>query len=270
MPELPEVETTRRGIEPWLLNHRIDRLQIHQRALRWPVPPDIEALQGAPIEAVSRRGKYLLIQVPAGQAIIHLGMSGSLRVCKLVEPRRQHDHVELFLSNGRVLRFHDPRRFGCLLWQAAGSPLHSLLAVLGPEPLSAEFSADYLHTACRGRRLAIKNLIMNSHVVVGVGNIYASESLFMAGIRPGKAASRLTRPQAARLVVAIKQVLEQSIRKGGTTLRDFVNSEGNPGYFRQSLFVYGRAGEPCRSCSSPVRRRTLGQRSTFYCSDCQR
>ncbi len=269
MPELPEVETTRRGIEPWLVNQCVTELTIHQHSLRWPIPPEVGVLLGATIRSVVRRGKYLLIGIDAGQAIVHLGMSGSLRLCERAEPRRLHDHVECFLSNGRVLRFHDPRRFGCLLWQARDAPVHPLLALLGPEPLSDDFSADYLHARSRKRKVSIKNFVMNSRVVVGVGNIYASEALFLAGIRPGKAAGRLSGNDAVRLVRAIKQVLEQSIEQGGTTLRDFVNSDGNPGYFKQSLYVYGRTGEPCRVCGNEISQRTLGQRSTFYCSKCQ-
>ena len=269
MPELPEVEPTRRGIEPHLVGQRISRLDVHQPHLRWPVPNEIRALQGSVVNAVNRRGKYLLVVVPAGQAILHLGMSGSLRICTADIPRRKHDHVELTLASGNILRFHDPRRFGCMLWQAADAPLHALLAQLGPEPLAKEFDGEYLFTATRRRTVAIKNLIMNSHIVVGVGNIYASESLFMAGIRPGKAARRISRVEAHKLVDAIKEVLQQSIDKGGTTLKDFVNGDGEPGYFKQSLFVYGRAGEACRQCGGVIKSRVLGQRSTFYCAVCQ-
>lgn len=270
MPELPEVETTRRGIEPHLLGQTIRRLTVHEPRLRWPVPPAVEALQGAVVESVERRGKYLLLNVAPGTAIIHLGMSGSLRINQASEPRRKHDHIELLLQSGLLLRFHDPRRFGCFLWQEAGAPTHSLLARLGPEPLSDDFDGEYLFRSTRNRQLAIKNLIMNSEIVVGVGNIYASESLFMAGIRPGRAARRLTRREADALAAAVKRVLQRSITQGGTTLRDFVNSDGQPGYFAQSLFVYGRGGEPCRACGATIRQKVLGQRSTFYCSHCQK
>ncbi|NND89784.1 MAG: bifunctional DNA-formamidopyrimidine glycosylase/DNA-(apurinic or apyrimidinic site) lyase [Granulosicoccus sp.] len=270
MPELPEVETTRRGIEPYLLGRTIRLLAIHNASLRWPVPAAVQALQGAVVESVARRGKYLLIKVASGTAIVHLGMSGSLRICQLDEPRRKHDHIELHLDCGRVLRFHDPRRFGCFLWQASDEPTHSLLAKLGPEPLSDEFDGEYLFKACRRRQLAIKNLIMKSDVVVGVGNIYASESLFMAGIRPGRAAGRITRRDANLLADAIKRILQRSITQGGTTLRDFVNSDGNPGYFAQSLLVYGRRSEPCRVCGTAIKQKTQGQRSSFYCSTCQK
>ena len=197
-------------------------------------------------------------------------MSGSLRVVTDDEPRRKHDHVEMTLSSGGVLRYHDPRRFGCLLWQAAGDPPHGLLAKLGPEPLSDAFDGETLFRAARGRRVAIKVLIMNAAVVVGVGNIYASEALHAAGVRPGRAAGRVRRAEAARIAAAIKAVLARSIDSGGTTLRDFVNSDGTPGYFAQSLAVYGRGGEPCRRCGGTVRQRVLGQRSTFWCPSCQR
>lgn len=269
MPELPEVETTRRGIEPYLLDQSITRLDVFDRRLRWPIPPEVDALQGETVAAVKRRGKYILIRVSCGTAIIHLGMSGSLRICTSADPRRKHDHFQISTGQGYIIRYHDPRRFGCLLWQASDAQEHALLSKLGPEPLSDDFHTEYLFTACRKRGVAIKNLIMNSQVVVGVGNIYASESLFLSGIRPGRAAKRVTRKECEKLVLTIKQVLEKSIKQGGTTLRDFVNSDGNPGYFAQSLNVYGREGEPCVSCGKAIRQRVLGQRSTFYCSVCQ-
>jgi len=270
MPELPEVETTRRGIEPYLLNRVISQLEIFERRLRWPIPVEVDHLLGATVTAIDRRGKYLLIQVERGTAIIHLGMSGSLRVCIADEPRRKHDHFQLGTAEKHIIRYHDPRRFGCLLWQAAGEEAHPLLSKLGPEPLSDSFDAQHLFDATRKRQVAIKNLIMNSQVVVGVGNIYASESLYMAGVAPGRAARRITRNECKRLTHAIKQVLQRSITQGGTTLRDFVNSDGNPGYFAQMLNVYGRDGEPCRHCGTLIRQRVLGQRSTFYCNKCQK
>lgn len=271
MPELPEVETTRRGIEPYLLNESVTNLAIHQWQLRWAIPKSIKQLKHQQITAVDRRGKYILIKTIPGQAIVHLGMSGSLRICTdNNEPRRKHDHVEMQLSNGALLRFHDPRRFGCLLWQAASEPTHTLLDKLGPEPLQNEFDAAHLIEATRKKKVPIKNLIMNSQIVVGVGNIYASEALFCAGIRPGRAAGRLTHSDCEKLVKAIKTILQQSIDQGGTTLRDFVNSDGEPGYFKQSLFVYGRGGEDCQRCGASIKQKILGQRSTFYCSLCQR
>jgi len=270
MPELPEVETTRRGIEPCLAGHRIEDLLVHERRLRWPIPDDVQALVGATVSSVTRRAKYLLINVPTGAALVHLGMSGSLRIAPRDEALRKHDHVEMMLSSGGVLRFHDPRRFGSLLWQAIDAPTHPLLARLGPEPLSDAFDAAHLFLATRKRNVAIKVLIMNAAIVVGVGNIYASEALFQAGVRPGRAARRVTRDETLRIVEAIKTVLSRSIEQGGTTLRDFVNSDGTPGYFKQSLAVYGRTDLPCSRCGSPIRQRVLAQRSTFWCSLCQR
>lgn len=270
MPELPEVETTRRGIKPHLVGKVIQQVTVHNPNLRWPVPGEVAALQGATVESVTRRGKYLLVDVPAGTAIVHLGMSGSLRISPASEARRKHDHIELLLASGDVLRFHDPRRFGCFLWQAAGEDQHVLLAGLGPEPLSEDFNGDYLYRLSRKRQVSIKNFIMNSKVVVGVGNIYASESLFMAGIRPARAARRITSREADALVAAIKQVLQRSIKQGGTTLRDFINSDGNPGYFAQSLNVYGRSDSPCPSCKTPIKHQVLGQRASFYCPACQK
>jgi len=270
MPELPEVETTRRGIEPYLINERVTKLTIHQWQLRWAIPNTIKQIKNQKITRVDRRGKYILIETDVGKAIVHLGMSGSLRICTNDnEPLRKHDHVEMHLSNGALMRLHDPRRFGCLLWQPASEPTHSLLNKLGPEPLTDEFDAAHLIQATRKKKVAIKNLIMNSHIVVGVGNIYASEALFMAGIRPGRAAGRVSYAECEKLVVAIKIILQQSIDQGGTTLRDFVNSDGEPGYFKQSLFVYGREGEACQRCKEIVKQKVLGQRSTFYCSSCQ-
>lgn len=270
MPELPEVETTRRGIEPYLLNEKITALTIHQWQLRWAIPKNITDIKQQKITSVERRGKYILIKTAKGTAIVHLGMSGSLRICTNTnEPLRKHDHVEMQLSNGAMLRLHDPRRFGCLLWQAASEPTHSLLEKLGPEPLLDDFDAAHLIQATRKRKVPIKNLIMNSHIVVGVGNIYASEALFMAGVRPSRAAGRITYAECEKLVAAIKKILKQSIEQGGTTLRDFVNSDGEPGYFKQSLFVYGREGEACQKCKQPIKQMVLGQRSTFYCPKCQ-
>lgn len=270
MPELPEVETTRRGIEPWLKDRTITQVLVHNASLRWPVPDDIALLSGLPIDTISRRGKYLLLNNSRGTAIVHLGMSGSLRVCEGDVARRKHDHVEFLLDTGYRLRLHDPRRFGCVLWTGEPVTEHPLIASLGPEPLSDDFTADYLFEATRRRKVAIKNLIMDSHVVVGVGNIYASESLFMAGIRPTRAAQRVTRAEADRLTSTIREVLGDAIRQGGTTLRDFVNSEGNPGYFAQSLRVYGRTGEPCRQCGEPIKMKVIGQRASFYCPRCQK
>lgn len=269
MPELPEVETTRRGIEPFLVNNTIEKLAIHNPNLRWPIPAEIKTIKGRAVIAVDRRGKYILVRFNSGTAILHLGMSGSLRIADETEPLRKHDHVEWFLQSGKILRFHDPRRFGCLLWQKATDPEHTLLASLGPEPLGNAFTDEHLFAATRKRNIAIKLLIMNSTVVVGVGNIYASESLFAAGIRPGKAAKRITRAECEKLCEAIKKILQKSITQGGTTLRDFVNSDGNPGYFKQLLNVYDREGEACNTCKTTIKQKTMGQRSTYYCPTCQ-
>lgn len=270
MPELPEVETTRAGIAPHVEGRQIQRLQVYQPSLRWPVPDDLpQLLAGQQILQLRRRAKYLLFDLAAGSFIVHLGMSGSLRLVTDQSALRKHDHLEWFFANGQRLRYHDPRRFGCVLWQPAGEQ-HALLQQLGPEPLSAAFDAARLYQLSRGRRSPVKQFIMDNAVVVGVGNIYANEALFMAGIRPDRAAGRISLARYGVLAAAIKQVLQRAIDAGGTTLRDFVNGQGQPGYFRQSLQVYGREGEPCRRCGSLLRARQLGQRNTFYCVACQR
>jgi formamidopyrimidine-DNA glycosylase len=271
MPELPEVETTRRGIEPWLVGRRIERLVVREWRLRWRVPRSLPArVAGATIRAVGRRAKYLLLATDAGTLIWHLGMSGSLRILDADTPALVHDHVDLVLDSGRCLRFNDPRRFGSLL-HASGDPArHRLLASLAPEPLTEAFDPAELWRRARGRRASIKSLLMDSRLVVGVGNIYASEALFRAGIRPGLAAGRVSRARMAALVAAIREVLEEAITVGGTTLRDYVNPAGMPGYFAQRLFVYERAGKPCRRCRTPIRQFTQGNRSTYWCPRCQR
>ncbi|MEX1109850.1 MAG: bifunctional DNA-formamidopyrimidine glycosylase/DNA-(apurinic or apyrimidinic site) lyase [Dongiaceae bacterium] len=271
MPELPEVETTRRGIEPWLVGHRIERVVVRDRRLRWPVSRSLPArLRGTTVRAVGRRAKYLLITTDAGTLILHLGMSGSLHVLDATAPPLAHDHVDLLLDSGRCLRFNDPRRFGCLLF-TAGDPLrHRLLSQLATEPWSPEFDGEALWRRARSRRVAIKAFIMDSRNVVGVGNIYASETLFRAGIRPGLAASRVSRARMTVLVAAIREVLTEAIGVGGTTLRDYVDPSGMPGYFRQKLFVYERAGRYCRKCRTTIRQYAQGQRSTYWCPRCQR
>jgi formamidopyrimidine-DNA glycosylase len=271
MPELPEVETTRRGIEPHMHGHAIAGLVVRQRQLRWPVPARLEQrLRGQTIDAVQRRGKYLLLSVGEGTLIIHLGMSGSLRIIRDEQPPGKHDHVDLLLDNGARLRFTDPRRFGAWLWTGEAPERHPLLASLGPEPLDERFNAVDLHSLSRSRKLAVKSFIMDSHVVVGVGNIYANEALFRAGIHPGRAAGRISQQRYRQLVDAIKAVLEEAIRQGGTTLRDFVGGEGKPGYFSQQLQVYGRRQAPCPRCATPIREARIGQRSSFFCPACQR
>lgn len=272
MPELPEVETTRRGIEPHVLGRRVRECRVHEPRLRWPISASLAtALCGAKILAAKRRAKYLLLPLDTGSTLmVHLGMSGNLRVLPAEAPRLKHDHVEWLLDDGRLLRFNDPRRFGSLHLLEGDPNEHPLLAALGPEPLDETFDEQYLWRTTRGRRLAIKPCIMNGQIVVGVGNIYASEALFKAGIRPGRQARSLRQDEARRLVRAIKQVLGKAIEVGGTTLRDYVGVDGQPGYFRQRLHVYERAGEPCRRCGTLVRRRVQAQRATYWCAECQK
>jgi len=271
MPELPEVETTRRGIEPHLRGQRVERLVVRQPQLRWPVPTDLGALlEGCTIERVERRGKYLLVSFAHGTLLMHLGMSGSLRIVPLGQAVGRHDHIDIELSSGCALRLTDPRRFGSVLWQSGDVSAHPLLAQLGPEPLTDAFDGDYLFARSRGRSAAVKTFLMDSHIVVGVGNIYANEALFSAGIRPDRAAGRVSRARYAALADEVKRVLARSIKQGGTTLRDFVGSDGNPGYFRQQLNVYGRGGEGCQVCNTTLDEIRLGQRSTVYCRRCQR
>ena len=270
MPELPEVETTRRGLAPHLVGRRVVELVVRQPRLRWPVPPELAAgLRGRRIEGIERRAKYLLVQVESGSALLHLGMSGSLRVLPAATPVAAHDHVDWRLDSGQVLRYTDPRRFGCQLWQPRGG-IHPLLARLGPEPLSDAFDGDLLWARSRGRSAAIKLFLMDQAVVVGVGNIYASEALFAAGIHPRRAAGSISRARHARLADEVKRILAHAITRGGTTLRDFISPDGLPGYFEQELFVYGREGAPCRVCGAPIRASVIGQRSTFHCPRCQR
>lgn len=268
MPELPEVETSRRGIEPHLVGETILHAVVRNNRLRWPVSDEIHALSDKPVLSVQRRAKYLLLELPDGWIIIHLGMSGSLRVLAQEMPAQKHDHVDLVLSNGKVLRYTDPRRFGAWLW-AAELEGHNVLAHLGPEPLSDEFSGEYLQQKSAKKKIAIKPWLMDNKLVVGVGNIYASESLFTAAIHPDRLASSLSSAECGLLVQAIKAVLIRSIEQGGTTLRDFLQSDGKPGYFAQELQVYGRAGEPCRVCATPIVAGKHGQRSTYYCRRCQ-
>ena len=271
MPELPEVETTRRGIEPHIVGQTIARFVVRQRELRWPVPAHLDkTLPGQTIQRVERRGKYLLLRTAGGTLLLHLGMSGSLRMVGSEVPPRRHDHVDLIFTRGDCLRFHDPRRFGCCLWSSDDPLLHPLLVDMGPEPLDAEFSGDALYQVSRGRKAAVKTFIMDSRMVVGVGNIYANEALFRAGIHPARAAGKVSLLRYRELVHVIRAVLEAAIAQGGTTLRDFVNEAGKPGYFQQTLAVYDREGQPCVRCASTIRSIRLGQRSSFFCPRCQR
>ncbi|HEY1899085.1 MAG TPA: bifunctional DNA-formamidopyrimidine glycosylase/DNA-(apurinic or apyrimidinic site) lyase [Steroidobacteraceae bacterium] len=271
MPELPEVETTRRGLEPHLTGQTILRLTVREHRLRWPVDARLpQTLAGQRVESVDRRAKYLLLRLTHGTVLWHLGMSGSLRLVPSNLPAAAHDHIDLALTSGHTVRFNDPRRFGSLHYVTGDPQTHPLLAKLAPEPFDAAFDAQYLWSVARRRKVSIKQLIMNGQLVTGVGNIYASEALFQCGVRPRRTSHSLTRVEAERLVAAIRKVLRQAIRVGGTTLRDYVNPDGNPGYFRQQLFVYERADEPCRNCKTLVRVFTQGQRSTYYCPTCQR
>ena len=270
MPELPEVETSRRGIAPWMEAQEVRDVIVRDRRLRWPVPDDIDIrLSGQEIRSVGRRAKYLLFDTAAGTAMLHLGMSGSVRIIDQDEPAGKHDHVDIRLASGKALRFRDPRRFGSLLW--AENPFdHALLRDLGPEPLSDAFDGDYLWQQSRGRKISIKPFIMNASIVVGVGNIYASEALFRAGIHPKRRAGRVAKERMHKLADAIRAVLQRAIDAGGTTLRDFHGGDGEPGYFKQQLDVYDREGLPCRTCKTPITSIVLGQRSTYYCKTCQR
>lgn len=270
MPELPEVETTRRGIAPWMEGRRIRELVVRERRLRWPIPPGLGArLAGSRVRQVGRRGKYLLLETSRGTALLHLGMSGSLRVLESDQAPGRHDHFDIVLDRGQRIRFHDPRRFGSLLWAGSEPLAHPLLAHLGPEPLEPGFSGAWLRDRARGRRLAIKPFIMNAAIVVGIGNIYASEALFRAGLHPCRAAGRIPLADMERLAAAVREVLGEAVALGGTTLRDFHGSSGEPGYFAQALRVYDRTGQPCGTCGTPIRQLTQGQCSTFYCPGCQ-
>ena len=271
MPELPEVETTRRGIAPHLQGRIIRALHVHDARLRWPVDPKLPGLvRGQHVQGVERRAKYLLIRLTRGTLIMHLGMSGSLRILSQRRALKTHDHLDLWLDSGQTLRFNDPRRFGCCLYTNGDPQEHPLLAKLAPEPLQGGFDGAYMHRITRRRRVAIKSLLLNGRLITGVGNIYASEALFRARIRPRRAARSLKPAECTRLAGAIRRVLSAAIRAGGTTLRDYVNAEGMPGDFGVKLYVYERATAPCRRCRTPVRHITQGQRSTYYCPECQR
>ncbi|MHC1481008.1 bifunctional DNA-formamidopyrimidine glycosylase/DNA-(apurinic or apyrimidinic site) lyase [Frateuria aurantia] len=275
MPELPEVETTRRGILPHLEGRTVTDVVLRRPDLRWPIPYAIVSeLPGQTIRSIERRGKYLLLHTDAGSALLHLGMSGVLRVLPAETPVGRHDHVDLLLETRpgevpQVLRFTDPRRFGCLLWQPPGE-VHELLARLGPEPLTEAFHGDVLWRAAQKRQSAVKLMLMDNAVVVGVGNIYANEALFAAGIDPRRAAASISRPRYRRLASEIQRILAWAIERGGTTLRDFISPDGKPGYFFRELMVYDRAGEACTHCGQTIQTSVLGQRATYWCPRCQR
>ena len=268
MPELPEVETTRRGIEPHLRAQRIERIILREKRLRWPISSQVAHLQGRRINRVTRRGKYLLMHLDRGHLIWHLGMSGSMRILPTGSPAEAHEHVELQLGSGQALRFRDPRRFGALLYCDQDPLQHRLLQNLGPEPLGEAFTGEYLYRKCRARSAAIKTVLMNSRIVVGVGNIYASEALFRAGIRPARAARRISKPRMTRLVDAIRDTLAAAIESGGSTLRDFTRADGKPGYFSHEWQVYGNTGA-CPVCGKAIKQVTVGQRASYYCPQCQ-
>ncbi|MBK7251303.1 MAG: bifunctional DNA-formamidopyrimidine glycosylase/DNA-(apurinic or apyrimidinic site) lyase [Gammaproteobacteria bacterium] len=271
MPELPEVETTRRGIDPYVVGRRIEALVVREPRLRWPVPEELPGrVAGQRVLRTARRAKYLLLELERGTLLLHLGMSGSLRMLPAGVPPRRHDHLELQLDSGASLHFNDPRRFGSLHYTEADPAVHPLLARLAPEPFDPGFTGEYLWRITRRRRVPVKSLLMNSRLVVGVGNIYASEALYRAGIRPTRTAGRLTRPELERLAHAVRAVLTGAVRAGGTTLRDYVGADGRPGAFRRKLFVYERAGEPCRHCGVRIRRIAQGRRSSYFCPNCQR
>jgi len=271
MPELPEVETTRRGIAPLVVGRRVEALRIYDPRLRWSVPAALPKLiAGRTIDALERRSKYLLFRLSGDTLLVHFGMTGTLRAFTDPPPRRRHDHVDIVLDSGMTLRYHDPRRFGAMLWLPPPAERHLLLAALGPEPFDAAFDADYLWRTTRARTAGIKLALMDSHLVVGVGNIYANEALFRAGIRPTTAARRLSKPRLARLVDAVRATLTDAIRRGGSTLRDYVDGLGAPGYFQLDCFVYGRARMPCRVCGTAIRQIRQGGRATCYCPRCQR
>jgi formamidopyrimidine-DNA glycosylase len=268
MPELPEVETTLRGIEPAIAGQVIESIRVYQGSLRWPVNPNLaQIVQGQTVTHLSRRAKYLLMHLEHGSMLLHLGMSGSLRVVEANVELRKHDHIEMLMSNGAILRFHDPRRFGCWLWSPGA---HQQLSQLGPEPLSDDFNGHRLYHLSRRRKVAVKPFIMDNKIVVGVGNIYASEALFRSGIRPDRCAGNISLQRYTALAGHIQEVLAAAIVQGGTTLRDFVNGNGEPGYFQQTLAVYGRGGEACDACQGQLKEIRLGQRSSVFCPRCQR
>ena len=270
MPELPEVETTRIGLTP-LLGLAVSSVVIRNSSLRWPIPAHLpQTLAGQRFLALRRRAKYILVECDSGTLLLHLGMSGRICLLQQDEPPGKHDHFDIHFSDGHVLRLRDPRRFGAVLWLQGDASRHALLRVLGPEPLEKTFSGAWLHKQIRSRSAPIKNVIMDSHLVVGVGNIYASESLFRAGINPRTPANKLSKQRCERLVAEIRATLQDALAAGGSSLRDFFGADGNPGYFQQSYFVYGRTGETCRVCGAAIKTIRQGQRSSFYCANCQR
>ncbi|MDH3327296.1 MAG: bifunctional DNA-formamidopyrimidine glycosylase/DNA-(apurinic or apyrimidinic site) lyase [Gammaproteobacteria bacterium] len=271
MPELPEVETTLRGIQPHINDQIVSKINIYNPNLRWPVDSTLPSiLKKQPLLNSLRRGKYLVLVFNKGALLLHLGMSGSLRVLDQGSELQKHDHFEIIFKNKKVLRLRDPRRFGSVLWTTDPWETHPLIQKMGPEPLSENFTDDHLFLNSRNKTVAVKSYIMNGHVVVGVGNIYASESLFLAGINPNKAASKISKQRYLTLTHAIKAILSNAIKQGGTTLKDFSSPDGKPGYFSQQLNVYGRKAEPCQNCGKPITQKVINQRATYYCTNCQK
>lgn len=268
MPELPEVEVSRLGISPHITDQKVEKIIVRNPNLRWQVPDDVQLMQGQTINQVTRRAKYLLLETELGSGILHLGMSGKLRVIDTGITPEKHDHVDIQFSNGKTLRYNDPRRFGAFLWQQPNT-VHDLLLKLGPEPLTNDFEQDLLFEKSRGKSTVVKNFIMDNHIVVGVGNIYANESLFKAGIDPRKKAGKITKAKYRILTEHIKLTLAEAIKQGGTTLKDFTQTDGKPGYFAQELLVYGRAGEPCTKCDTVLEQVKIGQRASVFCPSCQ-
>lgn len=270
MPELPEVEVTRLGLLP-LIGQTVSKVAIRNYSLRWPIPRHLpQTLPGQRFLTLGRRAKYILVQCQTGTLLLHLGMSGRICLLDKDEPPQKHDHFDIHFTDGHVLRLRDPRRFGAVLWVEGDPSQHVLLRSLGPEPLEDAFNGAWLYKQIRSRSAPIKNVIMDSHLVVGVGNIYASESLFRAKINPKTPANKLIKARCERLTIEIKATLSEALAAGGSSLRDFFGADGNPGYFQQSYFVYGRAGQPCRVCSAPIKTIRQGQRSSFYCAICQK
>lgn len=269
MPELPEVEVCRLGISPHVVNNKVTQVIVRNGQLRWPIPEEVKNLVGLTVKGVERRAKYLLLRFDSGTLLLHLGMSGTLRIIDQTVPVAKHDHFELGFANGTVLRLNDPRRFGAVLWLDKHQDQQGLLSKLGPEPLTANFSYDYLFEKAKNRKVPIKTFLMNNHIVVGVGNIYANEALFLAGILPTTAAGNISKERYNRLTDIIKQVLSAAIEQGGTTLKDFTQADGRPGYFAQSLFVYGRAGQACLTCKEKLLEIRQSNRSSVYCPNCQ-
>lgn len=269
MPELPEVEVSRLGITPYLENQRIEKIVVRQPQLRWLIPQDIHLAEGLVIQTIRRRAKYLLLDTELGSIVIHLGMSGRLHILPSDAAVKKHDHVDIVMANGFCLRLNDARRFGACLWQAVGQPALSVFSALGPEPLTDDFDGNLLYQRSRAKNVAVKSFIMDNKIVVGVGNIYANESLFLAGIDPRKSAAKVKKKDYLQLGLIIKQVLAKAIAQGGTTLKDFAQADGKPGYFAQELRVYGRLNQPCINCTKPIQSVTIGQRNTFFCDNCQ-